>query len=244
MEILRVSAPVVLFSAKDTAGRNIVSHLENAIELPDSALYLEGLETSPSLAIVASRHSSKSGTPTLTCHSTGNFGPAEAGGNQKELGIAPALYLREALMNLKQNPPAGYEVSFEVTHHGPSSLLFPIMFVEVGSTEKEWKDMTACTFVAQVIEKLLNSPPAETPVAIGFGGGHYCRKFSKVSDFALGHICPKYSLPHLDAEMLQQMITRTAPEPKAALVEKKGLGPDKRRVLELLEETKLEVVVV
>ena len=44
--------------------------------------------------------------------------------------------------------------------------------------------------------------------------------------------------------MLQQMITRTAPEPKFALVEKKGLGPDKRRVLELLEETKLEVVVV
>jgi len=235
-------APVVLFSAKDTAGRNIVSRLGKAIELPDSALYMEGLETSPSLVIVASRHSSKSGTPTLTCHTTGNFGKAEAGGNPRELGIAPALYLRQALLNLKENPPVGYEISLEVTHHGPTALPFPIMFVEVGSTEKEWEDMQACSFVAGVIEKLLNSPPTETPVAIGFGGGHYCRKFSKVSDFALGHICPKYSMPHLDAEMLQQMITRTAPEPKAALVEKKGLGPDKRRVLELLEETELEVV--
>ena len=234
--------PIVLFSAKDTAGRNIVSNLKNAIELPDSALYLEGLDLDPSLAIVASRHSSKSGTPTLTCHTTGNFGPAEAGGNQKELGIAPALYLREALMHLKENPPADYEVSFEVTHHGPTGLKFPIMFVEVGSTEKEWGDMEACSFVAGVIEKLLNSPPAETPVAIGFGGGHYCRKFSKVSDFALGHICPKYSLPHLDAEMLQQMITRTVPEPKVALVEKKGLGPDKRRVIALIEDTELELV--
>ena len=154
MEILRVPAPVVLFSAKDLAGRNIVSNLKNAIELSDSALYLQKLETSPSLAIVASRHSSKSGTPTLTCHSTGNFGPAEAGGNPKQLGIAPALYLREALLGLKENPPEGYEVSLEVTHHGPSSLPFPIMFVEVGSTERGWEDMTACGFVAGVIEKL------------------------------------------------------------------------------------------
>jgi len=236
--------PVVLFSARDTAGRNIVSHLENAVEIPDSALYMEGLETSPSLAIVASRHSSKSGTPTLTCHSPGNFGKAEAGGNPKELGIAPALYLRQALSHLKENPPAGYEVSFEVTHHGPSSLPFPIMFVEVGSTEKEWKDMTACSFVAEVIRKLVNSPPSKVPVAIGFGGGHYCRKFSKVSDFAMGHICPKYSMPHLDAEMLQQMIAKTTPQPEFALVEKKGLGPDKRRVLSLIEETGIEVVVI
>ncbi|MCG2783360.1 MAG: D-aminoacyl-tRNA deacylase, partial [Candidatus Altiarchaeales archaeon] len=134
MEILRVPAPVVLFSAKDAAGRNIVSRLGKVIKLSDSALYLQKLETSPSFAIVASRHSSKSGTPTLTCHSTGNFGPAEAGGNPRELGIAPALYLRQALLNLKKNPPAGYEISLEVTHHGPSSLPFPIMFVEVGST--------------------------------------------------------------------------------------------------------------
>jgi len=42
--------------------------------------------------------------------------------------------------------------------------------------------------------------------------------------------------------MLQQMITRTTPEPKAALVEKKGLGPDKRRVMALIEETGMEVV--
>ena len=236
--------PVVLFSAKDIAGRNIASRLENPLEIPDSALYLEGLETTPSVAIVASRHSSKSGTPTLTCHSTGNFGLAEAGGNPSELGIAPALYLREALLNLKENPPADYEISLEVTHHGPSSLPFPIMFVEVGSTEKEWEDMQACSFVADVIRKLVNSPPTETPVAIGFGGGHYCRKFSKVSDFALGHICPKYSLPHLDAQMLKQMIAKTIPQPEFALVEKKGLGPDKRRVLALIEETELEVVVV
>ncbi len=239
-----MSEPVVLFSAKDLAGRNIVSRLGKATKLSDSALYMEGLDLDPSVAIVASRHSSKSGTPTLTCHSPGNFGKAEAGGNPRQLGIAPALYLREALLNLKENSPAGYEVSFEVTHHGPTALKFPIMFVEVGSTEKEWGDMQACSFVAGVIEKLLNSPPAEIPPAIGFGGGHYCRKFSKISEFALGHICPKYSIPHLDAEMLEQMITRTVPEPKAALVEKKGLGPDKRRVLALIEETELEVVVV
>jgi len=40
------------------------------------------------------------------------------------------------------------------------------------------------------------------------------------------------------------MISRTVPEPKAALVEKKGMGPDKRRVLSMIEETKLELVMV
>jgi len=235
---------VVLYSAKDPAGRNIAGYLKNAIEIPDSTLYLKELEVNPSLAIVASRHASESGTPTLTCHSPGNFGTAEAGGNPRELGVAPALYLREALLNLKENPPANYEVSLEATHHGPTGLGFPIMFAEVGSTDREWKDMNSCRFVAEVISKLLNSNPEKIPSAIGFGGGHYCRKFSKVEEFSIGHICPKHNLPNLDDEMLKQMIERTIPTPEFALVEKKGLGTEKRRALSMLEGTELEVVIL
>jgi len=237
-----MSDPVVLFSAGDLAGRNIADYLKNAIEIPSSILYLKELEINSSLAIVASRHASESGTPTLTCHSPGNFGSAEAGGSPRELGIAPALYLRGTLLNLRKNPPAGYEVSLEATHHGPSGLNFPIMFIEVGSTEKEWGDLNSCHFVAKVIMRILNSDPVGIPPAIGFGGGHYCRKFSKVEEFAIGHICPKYNLPNLDDEMLKQMIEKTVPEPEFALVEKKGLGSEKRRILSMLEGTGLEVV--
>jgi hypothetical protein len=38
------------------------------------------------------------------------------------------------------------------------------------------------------------------------------------------------------------MVEKTFPAPDAALVEKKGMGEEKRRILELLEATDLEVV--
>ncbi len=40
-----------------------------------------------------------------------------------------------------------YEVSYECTHHGPS-LNVPAMFVELGSSEKQWNDSRAAEAVA------------------------------------------------------------------------------------------------
>ena len=69
----------------------------------DSVLYSPHLGNSlkADVCIVASRHKSESKRPTLTCHSPGNFNKADYGGNEKELSIAPALYIKKALVSLQ-----------------------------------------------------------------------------------------------------------------------------------------------
>jgi D-aminoacyl-tRNA deacylase len=248
-----MSEKVVLFYSGDMAGKNIAEILKGGnpwakvVESEREILYLEDLDIKPEICIVASRHKSEAGIPVLTAHSPGNFGRADFGGNDGELSIAPALYLRNALEYLKyekEKKKLPYEISLEASHHGPTSLKFPIMFVEVGSSEEQWKDMDACGAVAKVILKLVESEPEEVPTAIAFGGGHYCRKFSSLGEYAIGHICPKHNLPNLDELMICQMITKTIPKPEIALVEKKGMGKEKGRVLELVEKTELQIVKV
>jgi D-aminoacyl-tRNA deacylase len=242
---------VVLFSARDPAGKNIAHLLQGmqtrleVIEVPDSVLYLQNLDIKPDVCVVASKHRSESGLPVLTAHAPGNFGDAAYGGKAGELGIAPAVYLHEALSLLKvgkERMELDYEVCLEATHHGPTSFGFPIMFMEVGSSEIQWNDPIACDAVANAIGELLAAEPTDVPAAIGFGGGHYCRKFSEVEEYAIGHICPKHSLDRVDKEMIEQMIERTTPRPEAALVEKKGMGEEKQQILRLLEATNLDIV--
>jgi len=236
----------VIFSNKDKAGSNIAFLLEEehgikALEYDKEILHMDGAIDlfDTSLCIVASKHKSESGTPTLTAHSPGNYGIAQAGGGNRELGYAPALYLRWAAMLLQENKKEGYESCLEATHHGPTGFPFPMLFVEVGSGINEWNDLSACRIAAKIIAVLVSSKPEDAPVAIGFGGGHYCRKFSCVADYAVGHICPKYNLANLDPAMIEQMITKTVPKPEYALVEKKGLGGEKERIRKLLAETDL-----
>jgi D-aminoacyl-tRNA deacylase len=248
---------VVLYSESDTAGSNIAKILERDYGIASIAyekripyMKLEDLSfirdslLEGDVCIVASRHRSESGTPSLTVHSPGNYGIAGAGGSDRELGFAPALYLRKALKSLQDGRLEGFEVCLEATHHGPTALRHPMMFVEVGSTEKEWGDLAACRKAALAAKSLFEEDVEEMPVAIGLGGGHYCRKFSAVSDYALGHICAKHALSCLDEPMLSQMIEKTVPHPAFALVEKKGLGKEKARVLDLLKGSGLEIVYV
>jgi D-aminoacyl-tRNA deacylase len=238
----------VIFSNTDKAGSNIAfilkeEHGIKVMEYDKEILRMDGAIdfSDTSLCIVASRHKSESGTPTLTAHSPGNYGLAQAGGRDRELGYAPALYLRKAALLLQAYKRDGYESCLEATHHGPTVFPFPMLFVEVGSGEKEWNDNSACSVAAGIIAELVSSEPEDAPAAICFGGGHYCRKFSLVSDYAIGHICPKYNLANLDAAMLEQMISKTVPEPSYALVEKKGMGSEKERIRKMLAKTSLSV---
>ena len=236
----------VIFSNKDKAGSNIAFLLEEehgikAMEYDNEILHMDGMIdlSDTSLCIVASKHKSESGTPTLTAHSPGNYGIAQAGGRDRELGYAPALYLRQVAMLLQGNKKEGFESCLEATHHGPTGFPFPMVFLEVGSGVNEWNDLSACRIVARIIAELFSSEPQDAPTAIGLGGGHYCRKFSCVSDYAIGHICPKYNLACLDSAMLEQMLAKTVPKPEYALVEKKGLGGEKERIRKLLAQTDL-----
>lgn len=257
---------LVSYSREDVAGANIAGQLrdgfgfEESDELlwgrpvhrrgdvvlagrPTSLLYLEDSpELAPELMVVASRHRSESGTPTLTVHATGNFGPADFGGSPQSLSIAPALYLRQALAFLRDNVGGmPYKVSLEVTHHGPTSLSFPLLFVEVGSGLEQWRDESACRLAAEAINHILSEPVEDKPSAIGFGGPHYAPNFSETADnVAFGHIAPKHAMDSVDKEMVEQMIERTVPSPDFAVLDWKGLrGGERRALAGVLEEVGL-----
>lgn len=258
---------LVVFSKKDIAGTNIVKILidkfnfsetgeafdgfpvygKNDISIAcgkNDAIYLDHLNIfKPEICVFASRHRSESKKPTLTCHSPGNFSTPGAGGNERELSYAPALYLQKAINLLKiygNNIP--YDVSFEVTHHGPTNLSFPVIFIEVGSCEEQWNDLSACEVAADVIYEILTRDIKEVPTAIGFGGPHYAPNFTKISDkIAAGHIAPKYAADFLDRKMIEQMIEKTVPRPDFAVIDWKGLkGSRRRNIIEILDDFGLE----
>jgi D-aminoacyl-tRNA deacylase len=210
-------------------------------EIEDNVLDLDKYEKElqkkrPELIIVPSTHKSEAGVPMLNAHSTGNWTSAELGGEPKTLSIAPALYIAEAVKALrdkKEQLKLNYEVGLEVTHHSPT-IPFPVMFVEVGSSEKQWADLTACKVVADVIAKIATSEPEKLDVCIGFGGPHYAPQFTRrvlAGKYATGHICPKHHIDALTEEMVLQAFEKTIPKPSFAVIEWKGL--------EILEKNKI-----
>lgn len=200
----------------------------------------------PELIIVASSHKSEAGVPMLTCHTTGNWTDDKShGGNPRKLSIAPALYLRMGILEflrLKEENPKlkNYEVGLEATHHSPT-IDFPVIFVEVGSSEKQWNDPEACKAAADVVSKMLDETPVEIPVAVGFGGGHYCPQFNKqLEKTALGHICPKYAADDVDEKTILNAFTKTTPAPSFALVEWKGLsGEQRKKIIDILKKNSI-----
>lgn len=234
---------IVVYSHQDTAGKNISKFLNKDIEIfgiNESILNLSHLPSEIyekvnkiDLIIAASQHKSKSKMPTLCVHSPGNFNEAKYGGKERELSIAPALEIRKAVIEFKRQQERrklNYDVTLEATHHGPT-LNFPIMFVEVGSSEEQWNDLNACEAAAGVINKLFskdNINENKIKVAIGIGGNHYASKFTKIlfnENIAFGHIMPKYNF---NEEMIEQMISKTYPKPELALIDWNGLNSEQR----------------
>ncbi|MCX6767678.1 MAG: hypothetical protein NTY90_03045 [Candidatus Micrarchaeota archaeon] len=193
------------------------------------------------LVIFASRHRSESGTPCLTVHATGNYGAsAEYGGRPGELSRTSARALHCAYRFLESHRIQGFDPYIEATHHGPTSLPSPSIFVEVGSTENEWKMGAPAKTVAEAImhvcQSKLSGYPNEaaegTAVAIGFGGTHYAAKFSKNSGkYAFSHIAPKHALETVDAAMVGQMVEKTQEPIECAVVDWKGTNQQAREKL-------------
>ncbi len=142
--------------------------------------------------IFASRHSSEKKIPTLTAHTPGNFGKADYGGKDGELCFSIPEANKKAVQKMNELSPQDYAVSMEATHHGPITDL-PSVFVEIGSSEENWRDKKAGEVVAEVIQSLLDLKPKKK--AVGIGGGHYCPKFTELAlktEIAVGHVLPKY----------------------------------------------------
>ncbi|MFW5746320.1 MAG: D-aminoacyl-tRNA deacylase [Nanoarchaeota archaeon] len=241
--------PVQAFQA------DIGDHRLSAYVYAEESVYLERIDRafSSDYLIFCTKHQAKSGIPSLSVHTQGNFGTADFGGQARTLAPSPALLLATAYDALKRQAALcelDYDVVYEVTHHGPA-VETPSMFIEIGSDARRWQDQQAGAVVASALYQVLADDAfsdhhvfSALPAIIGFGGLHTCPSFVKLVDreqALLGHICPGYRLSDLDEAMVQQMIEKTHPAPVAAVLDWKGLKKEKQRVISLLEKVAIPV---
>ncbi|PVX25619.1 MAG: hypothetical protein CW716_07680 [Candidatus Bathyarchaeum sp.] len=261
---------IFIASTKDTAGMNIAKSLidhysfEKCSEtFHNSPIYTKKLHNketkllfvnteivdtqflgslfSPSMFVFLSRHSSAKGIPTLSVHTPGNISEAQFGGKPRTVSVSPAAAMKNALKEMaKLTDERGlvYEVSYECTHHGPS-LDAPAMFVELGSSPEQWKDLKAAEVVAHAAVVAV-SDCSSCSVALGIGGPHYNKKFTKLAlgtQAAFGHMIPKYALADVDAELLGQCVEKTMETVDSVVLDWKGIkGEHKPKIVAALEK--------
>jgi len=198
--------------------------------------------------VFLSKHASESGTLALTCHNTGNFADAHFGGNPRQVAI-PHPHLQKSYMqhlSKKLESFSKFEITIEATHHGPTALSKPTLFIEIGTTQKEWNDKKLCENVARIVVDEMSKRPKKHDVAICFGGTHYPKKFNKElieGDLALGTVIPKHALDNLDKDLFSHIVKRNK-EAKFALVDWSGLGKNKQKIMDLTKATDLELIKV
>lgn len=209
---------------------------------------IDNLYSRADVFIFLSKHRSHSSIPTLTCHFTGNFSADNSyGGNPRQIAISyPSLqkgYLKA--ITAAKHKVSEYEIIIEATHHGPTSLNKPVLFIELGSSEKQWADENAAAVICDTILDILqNGFERCEKVGIGLGGTHYPKKFNNLlleSKFGLAAVASKHNLEAVDDAMLNQMIEKSIEKVTYIVLDSKGLGRDKDRILKIVDETSLEL---
>jgi D-aminoacyl-tRNA deacylase len=186
--------------------------------------------------IVPSKHQSQARVKSLTVHPTGNpWRRNDYGGEPMSLSMSnPVLMwlMLHSLSRLKQrySELEQFSVSYEVTHHGPSIPLKPITFIEIGSTEDEWRNPIAQSVVAEVIidslSRLIIEGGNYCTISVGFGGNHYAALFTKRAlevGECYGHMIPNYAIKELgldDLRKVAEMAIRLTPNAKKVVIEK------------------------
>ncbi len=207
----------------------------------------------PLAYIYASRHRSETARPALLAHVTGNWGDqADLGGEPRRVCKASGALLRlayRALLGQKERHAASLEkfaVDLEVTHHGPTNLQAPLVFVELGSDEANWRDVAGADAVARVIIELLEAIAAAgsdlgklagdlSGVGMGFGGLHYAQSFERVmagdSRAALAHVVPKHAIASLNRDIIELAMKNTVEGVSWFVLDWKGLNSEQKEVL-------------
>lgn len=242
----------VVYSTNDKASINIRKHLQknDSFQIVKTNNSLNYSGTDAELIIFVSKHASKKNIPSLTCHTPGNYGGAEFGGEDGVLSVSNAKIQTKCLRllnELNNRNQWRFCVTFEVTHHGPS-LPVPCLFVEVGSSAKQWNHEPYCSGIAAVTTELLNEyrniMESEQLIAIGVGGSHYAHSFTSSvlnnNKLSIGHICPDYALKHLNKQLLAQMIEKTVPEPKLVLISKNVNSSMRKNVIKWCGELNMD----
>ncbi|HPM85611.1 MAG TPA: D-aminoacyl-tRNA deacylase [archaeon] len=244
----------LIYSFKDPAGKNIAKKIQEMgvpkwaklYEINEEIVNANLTKIKEDYIIFLSKHQSEAGVKALTVHMIGNYGEAKFGGKGRELcGAMPrvgANYLR-ALNEKNQSEglfKQGFVVTMEATHHGPYTRK-DCLFIEIGSSLKEWNNDLAAKIIAEVVISETQKENKDT-IVIGLGGGHYAPEFTKLAirqKYAFGHICPKHNLVELNLDLIWMMIRRSGAD--EIILDWKGLKENKQRIVELTKITKLKV---
>lgn len=251
----------VAYSKLDKAGVNIVEQLKEffmpqipIIELKKETIYSEFFDKASELKsidfiVFASRHKSEKGNPSLSLHAPGNWRGADYGGKEGKICKTSAFVLKYLFQELNKNAQEqkleNYEVTMEVTHHGPL-IEKPCCFIELGSSEKQWQEKEPAKILAKTILSLQNYKPNKDWIpALGIGGKHYCPNFNKIqlnSEYAISHIIPEYSLP-LTSSMLEEAEQKTTEHVKTIILDWKGCGKseEKQKMMEIIKKFGIEM---
>jgi len=178
------------------------------LERPDAAF------DDPDLLVVVSRHSGETGA-LLTAHFTGNVGDAAYGGEADQFARACPNAASEIVAALDRYAPEEYEVGTECTHHGPTDVGVPSMFVELGSDEAQWSDPAGAEAVARAVLDLRGADADREKQVAGFGGGHYAPRFGRVvreTAWAVGHVAADWGLEAMGNPATNRAVLRRAVE--------------------------------
>ncbi len=236
-----------------------LKHLNTALVITDQDLIninnLDGIIPKENMVIFLSKHASKSKTPTLTSHSTGNFSDIVLlGGKPKEIGNTFPSFQKVYMKKIyeKRQELFDYDLTIEATHHGPTSWANPILFVEIGSSENQWANKTTASIVCKSvlesikdIEKYIENN--NTTIGIGIGGNHYPQKYNELilfSNVAFGPIISKYNLALINEQIMKQVKGKSIEKINHIYVDDKGLGKDKEKVINILNSQDLEIIFI
>ncbi len=236
-----------MYSEIDPAGKGIAEKVERAgykvfgIKKDLPFVTLDDLPQADAY-IMLSRHSSSKGIRAYTVHHTGNVGEAKLGGEANSFSLAWPSFACLTLRKLKEVQREGYDVTYEATHHGPT-IPKPLVFVEIGSTEVEWRDEENQKRVSEAVIRALQADDFRcSKVALWIGGTHYAKRPSKrcFEGICISHILAKYTFESLNEEILRKAFESSIEPVDMVMVEKKT----PKKVKELVNRTLDNVVFV
>jgi len=218
-------------------------------------LKIDESDINPDLLVFASRHTSKTARPAFLVHTTGNWNDnVDFGGEPRQLSKTSALLHKAGFMSLVEQelPPllSDFSLDIEVTHHGPTRLEKPLIFMELGSSKKEWIiDVAGELLVKAIVNtsfKYLEFHEKRSDlIGLGFGGTHYAPNFHRLirnKDVAMSFICPKYYIQQLNEDLIGQMIKNTHEKVDFFIIDWKGTNStDKKHLIPLLEEFEIPI---
>ncbi len=255
----------IIYSEKDLAGRTMASILRNELsrqtsmnvflyQYHDEVIYADGIDRElpkeTEYLIMLSKHSAMGGKPTLSVHTPGN--PSDEysmGGRPRKVALANPCLVGNILRNMYKYVSEMnliYDVTLEVTHHGPTEVDKPITFVEIGPNEAIWRDKKAAYIAVKAVLDAIDMGIDKCVKLVGFGGPHYAPIFVNLllreKSYGIGHIVSKYVLTECYRDIIDLVLARNGGVDKAVINWKGLRGGIRQCIYNYLRDLGIDVL--